>query len=506
MNGPKRVLLAGLFHETHTFLEGRTTLADFSVCRGVGLLGKAGDGSPVAGFLEVAQAAGWEVVPALDVRATPSAMVEDEVLEYFWSEFSAVAQRENGARLDAVFLVLHGAMATASFPDVEGEVLARLRRLPGFASLPVFVVLDLHANVTGRMARHANALVAYRENPHTDAHATAVRTANLLRRTLETGVVPRTSWRRAPLIWAPPGTGTAQEPMRSLAMQARALERTDPAVWDVSVTPGFSFADTPETGLSFSLVTTAPEAEAQAQLASLCREAWLRRAEGEIAYPSVETVLAQILPVKRGPVLLVEPSDNIGGGAPGDGTGVLRGLLQFDVPSAGVILNDPAAAVAATQAGAGATVTLALGGRGSALDAGPVELAVKVASLSDGRFELEDIHSHLASMTGRQVDMGRCAVVRHRGITILLTSRKTPPFDLGQWRSQGIEPCELGIIGVKAAVAHRRAYDPITVESYFVDTPGPCSSNVRAFRFHHLRRPVWPLDADLDCPEGRTDA
>lgn len=501
-----RILLAGLFHETHTFLEGRTTLADFAVCRGAELLGKAGDGSPVAGFLEVAQAAGWEVVPALDMRATPSAMVADAVLEGFWTEFAAVAQREVGTGLDAVFLVLHGAMAATGEPDVEGEVLARLRGRPGFEHLPVFVVLDLHANVTARMARHANALVAYRENPHTDAHATAVRAANLLRRTLETGVVPRTSWRRAPVIWAPPGTGTAQEPMRSLEMQARALERTDPAVWDVSVTPGFSFADTPETGLSFSIVTTAPEAEAQALLATLCREAWLRRAEGEITYPAVETVLAKILPVTRGPVLLVEPSDNIGGGAPGDGTGVLRGLLQVDVPSAGVIINDPAAAAAAGQAGAGARLTLKIGGRGSALDEGPVTLAVEVISLSDGRFELEDIHSHLASMSGRSIDMGPCAVVRHRGITILLTSRKTPPFDLGQWRSQGIEPRELAIIGVKAAVAHRRAYDPIAVESYFVDTPGPCSSNVRAFRFHHLRRPVWPLDADLECPEGRADA
>ena len=506
VNGPKRILLAGLFHETHTFLEGRTTLVDFAVCRGAELLGKAGDGSPVAGFLEVAQAAGWEVVPAVVLRATPSAIVEDAVLEAFWSEFAAAAQREIRVGLEAVFLVLHGAMATAGEPDVEGEVLARLRRLPGFERLPVFVVLDLHANVTARMARHANALVAYRENPHTDAHATAVRTANLLRRTLETGVVPHTSWRRAPLIWAPPGTGTAQEPMRSLEAQARALERTDPTVWDVSVTPGFSFADTPETGLSFSLVTTASEAEAQAQLATLCREAWLRRTEGEITYPAAEAVLAKILPVTRGPVLLVEPSDNIGGGAPGDGTGILRGFLKFDVPSAGVILNDPAAVTAATQAGVGATLTLELGGRGSALDAGPVELVVEVVSRSDGRFELEDIHSHLASMNGRSIDMGPCAVVRHRGITILLTSRKTPPFDLGQWRSQGIEPRDLGLIGVKAAVAHRRAYDPITVESYFVDTPGPCSSNVRGFVFRHLRRPVWPLDADLDCPEGRTDA
>ena len=65
---------------------------------------------------------------------------------------------------------------------------------------------------------------------------------------------------------------------------------------------------------------------------------------------------------------------------------------------------------------------------------------------------------------------------------------------------------EMRVIGVKAAVAHRRAYDPITVASYFVDTPGPCSSNVESFAFRHLRRPVWPLDRELDCPEGRAGA
>jgi microcystin degradation protein MlrC len=97
-------------------------------------------------------------------------------------------------------------------------------------------------------------------------------------------------------------------------------------------------------------------------------------------------------------------------------------------------------------------------------------------------------------MYGAHIDMGPCAVVRHAGVTILLTSRKTPPFDLGQWRSQGIDPERLSVIGVKAAVAHRRAYDPIAKASYTVDTPGPCASNLRLLPFQRIRRPVFPLD------------
>jgi len=89
--------------------------------------------------------------------------------------------------------------------------------------------------------------------------------------------------------------------------------------------------------------------------------------------------------------------------------------------------------------------------------------------------------------------MGDCAIVRHAGITILLTSQKTAPFDLGQWRSQGVEPAKLNVIVVKAAVAHRRCYDPITTRSFWVDTPGPCSSNLKRFSYKYLKREMWPL-------------
>jgi microcystin degradation protein MlrC len=103
-------------------------------------------------------------------------------------------------------------------------------------------------------------------------------------------------------------------------------------------------------------------------------------------------------------------------------------------------------------------------------------------------------------MNGTSIAMGPAAVVRTAGVTILLTSKKTPPFDLGQFRSQGIEPIDFAVIGVKAAVAHRRAYDPIMGATYFVDTPGPCRSDLTAFPWQHLRRPVWPLD-DITEPQ-----
>ena len=42
----KRVLLAGIFHETHTFLDETTPLSSFTVRRGDEILAAAGDASP----------------------------------------------------------------------------------------------------------------------------------------------------------------------------------------------------------------------------------------------------------------------------------------------------------------------------------------------------------------------------------------------------------------------------------------------------------------------------
>src|SRR5207253_8621983 len=139
------------FHETHTFLEGRTTSADFQERRGNELWSAENDGSPLAGALTVARADAWEVIPVIDLRATPGPIVEDRIVERFWSEVSGALDREEPRGIDGVFLVLHGAMVSESLRDVEGEILERLRARLG-VDVPVCGVLDLHGNSTAKMA------------------------------------------------------------------------------------------------------------------------------------------------------------------------------------------------------------------------------------------------------------------------------------------------------------------------------------------------------------------
>lgn len=495
-----RILLAGLFHETHSFTDDVTGFGQMRIHRGAELLARAGDRSQIDGFLGVAAEEGWEVVPAVSYAATPSGTVDHAVFEAFWSELETALRKALAVGLDGIFLSLHGAMLTTAEPDVEGELLRRIRATPGAAGLPLFGVFDLHATLTPAMTELADGLVCYRENPHVDARDTAARATRLLRHCLATGRRPRQWLRNMPILWPPTGTGTADEPMRGLEAEARAIEASHPGILAVNVVAGFSFSDTPLAGLAFGVVAEPGAAGVEAALARLSTLAWKTREAGLPAEEDVDEVLRRILPVKRGPVLLVEPADNIGGGAPGDCTAILQALLRHEVENAGVILADAEAVQALSGATIGEEMALPLGGKGSRLDPGPVTLPVRLLSRSSGRFTLEDRNSHLAAAVGTEVEMGPCAVVRYRGITILLTTHKTPPFDLGQWRSQGIEPESLSVIGVKAAVAHRRAYDPIAAGSHTVRSLGPCASDIALLPYTRLRRPVYPLDTAMSAP------
>lgn len=492
-----RILLAGLFHETHSFVDEVTTLAEFAIRRGGEVLLRRGDGSTIDGFLEVAAAEGWEVVPTVEYTALPAGMVEHGVFCQFLREFEDGVRAASAAgRLDGIWLALHGAMVTTQCPDPEGTLLAHIRALPGCKTLPVFGVFDLHANFTAAMAAHADGLVAYRENPHADARESAVRSARLLARSLAEGRRPRMFSRNAPVVWPPTGTGTADRPMRDLEALARSIEREDQAIWAVNVIGGYSFSDVPETGVAFSLVTTGAEAAAEAALARLTETAVALRELGLPREWDIDEAVAAIMRSPGGPWLVVEPADNIGGGAPGDGTSVLRALLRHEVESGAVAIADRAAVAALAGASPGEMRLLSIGGKGSAIAEGPLELEVRFVSASDGGFTLEDPNSHLAASQGSHFSMGPCAVVTvGRGITVLLTSRKTPPFDLGQFRSQGIHPEMLKVIGVKAAVAHRRAYDRVAKGSYTVATAGPCTSEIVALPYTRLRRPVFPIHA-----------
>ncbi|MCA9040678.1 MAG: M81 family metallopeptidase [Planctomycetaceae bacterium] len=493
MPNSSRILLAGLFHETHTFLEEVTHIEDFEIRRGEELLSVAGDGSPLAAVVEFGNKTGWEFLPTIDMRAMPSGTVANDVFETFWEAFVAGYQNEIEQGIDGIYLVLHGAMVTDAYPDVEGELLNRIRQLDGAKDIPICGVLDLHGNISPKMMQASQGFIAYQCNPHTDAHAASYKGAELLNEILTRGEFPTVLHQPAGLLWAPTAVGTDDVPMKTLEEMARRFEETEAGINTVNIFGGYAFADTPHTGVSISVITFGDPARARDLLDHL-----IMKAKADHVYAQKQDLdpenlvshLQQHFKSAETPVILAEPSDNIGGGAPGDGTSLLRFFLKHKLEGFVVVINDPEVVAELQTETRGTEVKKSIGGKGSPLGEGPLEITAELRYLSDGQFELEDRNSHLASIAGVQIDMGPCAVLEHALGTILLTSRKTPPFDLGQLRSQGIIPERANVIAVKAAVAHRRAYNPIAAAQYTVDTPGPCGSNLKLFPYRLVPKAI----------------
>jgi len=345
------------------------------------------------------------------------------------------------------------------------------------------------------MARQSDGLIAYRENPHADAREAARDAALLLDGLMQTEDRPATVWEHPPIMWPPGGTATDSEPMLSLEERAREIEAEMPDIV-VNVLAGFPFADVPEAGVSFSAVTGGDLELARGALRELNVIASSLREAGNRPGMPLEDAMLLLKQHREGPVLLVESSDSVGAGAPGDATRVLRALVERDVRGAGVVINDPEAVVALQDARVGERRGVVIGGKSGEIGAEPLPLEVEVLSRSDGRFVPESGRGRITYLFDEEVDMGPCAIVQADGVTVLLTSRRTPPFDLGQWRSQGIDPEELFAIGVKAAVEHRPAYDPIARASYKIDLPGPCAENLERLPFERVSRPIYPL-ADM---------
>ena len=346
------------------------------------------------------------------------------------------------------------------------------------------------------MSEHSNALVAYRKNPHSDGKAAAMDSARILDRLMHSGEHCVTVWERPLIVLPPTATGTASEPFLSIEAAAREIERTHPEILAVNVFLGFAYADMPDVGVSFSACTVGDPVEAQTQLKKLSA---MILANKSFALPtglSADEAMTHMAGLEgKGLVVLIEQSDNIGGGAPGDLTQVLMALLRHTVQNAGVIIDDPEAVASLRELPIGAQTSMMLGGKSGAIGAEPILLDLKLISISDGQFEVEDPHSH-AAINGRHISMGPCAVVQSGGVTILITSHATAPMDLAQWRSQGIAPEQFSVIVVKAAVAHKQAYDPITTTSLVLNTPGPCTADLRTLPFKHAKKPLYRLTDD----------
>ena len=388
--------------------------------------------------------------------------------------------------VDGMLLVLHGAAAGDGIDDADAYVLNRIRDvLP--RPLPIAATFDFHANLSEAMVTGVDLFVGYDTFPHVDMAERGAEAARLLARLLESPQRPARALAKVPLLSVPQKQATDREPAMSI-MSALHEYEARPEVWCASVALGFPYADAPHLGASVLVYADDPD-RARRGAESLAGEIWSRREAFDIALVAPDNAVAEAVTSPQWPVVLVDPADNVGGGSAGDGTVILEALVRHRAENAVIVIADPEAVAAAAAVGEGGAFEAPVGAKVDDRHGAPVPIRGVVTRLGDGRYVHKGTY-----MTGYETSMGRCAVVDADGIRILLTSRRTMPFDAEQLRCMGIEPAEQRIIVVKSASAWRAAFESVARHIIFVDTPGVCASNLEHFEYRRRPAPAYPLE------------
>jgi microcystin degradation protein MlrC len=485
-----RFAIGGFQHETNTFAPVKASFWDFEMADGwpgltrgdAMLTAFEGINLPIAGFIAEARRQGHDLRPALWCSASPSAEVEIHAYEKIVGELLDRIKAQG--RVDGIYLDLHGAMVTERHQDGEGELLERLREQVG-ADLPIVVSLDLHANITERMAQHASALVVCRTYPHVDLAESGEASAAVLDRLTRQGPLFK-ALRRTDFLVPLTSQCTLIEPAHSIYRAVAEAERDEVA--SASFAFGFPPADIAECGpavVTYAATQRAADEAADSLLGLVnAKEAAFA---GKIWQPGEAVAYARAKGNSAtGPIVLADTQDNPGAGGASDTVGLLRALVDGGAEGA-VFANlcDPKSAEAAHRAGVGAQISLAIGGWAGGVNNTPYQGIFTVEAVGDGNF--------LATgpfYRGNRMQLGPMAVLKKDGVRVVLCSRKQQCADQAMLRHVGIEPKEQKVLALKSSVHFRADFQPIAEEILIVAAPGANPVDNRDLPYKRIRKGV----------------
>lgn len=493
----KRVLIAGFKHETNTFSHLPTTLDSYKsrmLYYGDEVTEKMRrTKTEIAAFIDACERFNWQGVFPVYANATPSGRVTEEAFEHV-AKVILGSIRDQGA-FDGICLTLHGAMVCAHVDDGEGELLRLIRGVVG-PNVPITMTLDLHANITDKMAELADIIVIYRTYPHIDQYETATEAAHLLQRTLVGEIKPKTVVARARMMdGLDHGRTTTPGPMTEILQSAKAGVDTIPGVLSSTVACGFPWVDIYDTGPSVVVVGDGSDPAYQKLADTLINKVWQSRHRITIDPISIEEAMirVQASDKRTAPIILADFADNPGGGGYGDSTRLLKAIIDADLQNTAFgMLYDPAAVQTCIQQGLGAYVVVAIGGKIDSKYGAPIPVTGHVVAITDGTLKLK------GPMTaGTAIQMGPTVVLRVGGVDIVMTSGRFQNYDINYFMHANINPRDKDVVVVKSAHHFRAAYGPIASEVIVVDGGGGLTSrNYKELTYTNVRRPVFPLDLD----------
>jgi microcystin degradation protein MlrC len=433
------------------------------------------------------EADGNEVAESLCTLAQPGGRTVRHVYEALRD--TILADLQAAMPVDAVQLLLHGAMAAEGYNDCEGDLAARIRDIVG-PGVPIGMELDLHCHFTALMQASSDVIISFKEYPHVDTDERGRELYRILVDAAAGRVKPVSAVFDCKMVglWH-----TTREPMQGFVRRMAAAER-EPGVLSVSLGHGFPWGDVPEAGAKLWVVTDNDPALARSVADRLGRAFWDLRERIGAQVIGIDAALDAAAVVKgQGPVVLADVADNPGGGAAGDATFILRRMLERGVGNAVVgALWDLGAVHVCRQAGVGAQLDLRIGGKCGPASGQPVDLRVTVRAI---------VADHSQSALGTRERLGDCVWVEAKhglpgGLHIVLASIRTQTYGMDAFTGMGLSLADKDIVVVKSTQHFHAEFAPLARQVLYVSTPGAMDFDFAAIPYRARSLDYWPRVAD----------
>lgn len=479
-----RIAIAGLAIESSTFSPALTHEDAFHARVGEDVFSYYPFLSPDSIYRSRAN---W--IPTLRGHALPGGIVTREAYESLVQK--TLDMLKKGTPYDGLFFDIHGAMSVVGLDDPEGDFIIRVREVVGKETI-ISTCMDLHGNVSWRLAQNTDLITCFRMAPHEDAMESKKRAVDNLLDRIESGKgkPEYKAWIPVPILLPGEKTSTRIEPGKSL--YARVSPAADmKGVIDAAIWIGYAWADEPRnhavvmvTGDNKQNVTDAAE--------GLAKYFWEVRNEFEFVAPvaQLHESLDKALSSDKHPYFISDMGDNPTAGGAGDVTWTLTEILnrpEYKHENGPALIYasipGPEFVEKAVEAGVGKVVSGLVGATIDSRFAPPVQLTGTIEAIKHG-----DRHA------------GTEVVVKTGSIHTIVTAKRKPYHYEKDFTDLNLNPREADIVVVKIGYLVPELYD-MRADWIMALTPGGVDQDLERLGYKRINRPMFPLDADMDTPD-----
>jgi len=479
-----RIAIAGLGIESSTFSPARTDEAAFHAKYGNAIFQLYPFWAPDS---SVRKAAVW--VPTVDGHALPGGTVTRAAYESLVKK-TLDSLREHGP-YDGLFYDIHGAMSVVGLDDPEGDFLVRIRKVVGKKTI-VSTAMDLHGNVSWRLAVNSDLITCYRMAPHEDALQTKRRAVTNLIERLQSGKGKPAykAYIAVPILLPGEKTSTRIEPGKSLYAKVWPAAKQQ-GVIDAAIWIGYAWADEPRNH-AVVMVTGDDKAKVTGTAEYLAKSFWDVRKEFQFVAPTgnLKECLDKAISSTKHPFYISDSGDNPTAGGAGDVTWTLTQILkrpEFKTDKGPSLIYasipGPELINKAIAAGIGGHVDGYAGAKVDARLAPPVHIVGTVESIVKGDIDAE-------------VE----ASIKVGSVHIIVTKKRKPYHHEKDFTRLGLNPRTADIVVVKIGYLEPELF-AMRADWLLALTPGGVDQDIVHLPYRRLMRPIFPLDSNMKSPD-----